>query len=104
MTMKPKTMKPQVKYMKGTEKYDIRSPEELIDFGMSVIDAISYFNIFQYYKTSKVVCAQQSLDHEYDMDQQSIVLKSIIQQVIKNKVEHQVVNKGWVIRKWENDY
>lgn len=95
------TMKPQVKYMKGNEKYDIRSPKELIDFGMSIADAISYFNIFQYYK--KCGGPKSDLEHEYNMNQQSIIMKSIIQQAIKNKIEKQTVDKDWVFRKWKNN-
>jgi len=90
-----------VTYMKGNEKYDIRSPQELIDFGMSITDAISYFNIFQYYK----LCGapETELEHEYNMNQQSIIMKSIIQQAIKNKIEKQAVDKKWVFCKWKND-
>ena len=147
-TMKPQPLlrpqnqnRNQIKYMKGTDKYDIRSPHELIKFGLSVTDAISYFNIFQYYKTcstpftlvpettlplpsvtlvtnldfnSELFLRSGSaelkspkwsdLEHEYNMVQQTIIMKSIIQQVIKNKVENQIVDKNWVIRKWKNDY
>jgi hypothetical protein len=87
--------------MKGNEKYDIRSPQELIDFGMSIADAISYFNIFQYYK--KCGGPKTDLEHEYNMNQQSIIMKSIIQQAIKNKIEKQAVDKKLVFCKWKND-